>query len=293
MLSLLWFLNSRKKINAFLISDKNNSLPQEFQKYIKSDIDQSLKKYQPDFIIRDMRDSSEEEITHLKKYGKVIVIDDLGNGRRIADKAIDLLPNPDQSKLNNGLSQSDAGFNNQNAFIFGYNFINAISGLNGKTIKKELNFAIYPGNDPDSGYADFLVSLLPDKSNYAILAGKNSCIVKEGKREGIPDFSYAEIILSSRAVISHFGITLYEGAISGCRLLTVNPTQYHSMLSDIAGGFLPLVNLGTVSGIDPVTARSRISEITAIPICTDIDSGDVYKKTISGLDAFFSKINVF
>jgi spore coat polysaccharide biosynthesis predicted glycosyltransferase SpsG len=276
MLSLLWFLNLRKNINAFLLSEKiPDFIPAHLQKYIKKNID-----FTPGLIIRDMRDSSEDEIMKLKKTAKVIVIDDLGPGKRLADIAIDILPNPCET-------------DNQNSsriFIYGYNFISAVSDLKNKIINKDLDFALYPGNSPHSEYIEFLISLLPDKSDYAILNGKDSYLVKNGKKIAAHDISYADIILSSKVVISHFGITLYEGAISGCRLISINPTEYHSNLSEIAEKFLPLANFGVSSDIDKLKARTLIRKAVNYPSYDSVNSQDVYNGIITCLENFYKLI---
>ncbi len=277
MATLLWYLNERKNIKTFLISDAiPDFFPVELRNYVKTNID-----FKPDIIIRDMRDSTEDEITHLKKTGKVIVIDDNGPGRRLADHAIDILPNPDPSERR----KKDSGI-----FIYGYNFLKAVSDLKGKTIKKELDFAIYPGNSPTKEYIDFLISLLPDNSTYTLLNGENSYLVKNGKKLDACNSSYAEIVLSSRVVISHFGITLYEGYISGCRLISINPTPYHSLLSEMAKDFLSLINLGEFKIMDPGEARFLIQEAVKMPLHKNVNSGHVYKKIIAGLENFYELV---
>jgi spore coat polysaccharide biosynthesis predicted glycosyltransferase SpsG len=279
MTSLLWFLNTRKNTTAFLISDKiPDFLPADLRKYIKSNID-----FLPDLIIRDMRDSSEEEINLLKKSAKVIVVDDMGPGRRTADLAIDILPNPDKA-------ETEEISNDGSTFIYGYNFLSAVIDLKGKQIKKDLDFALYPGNNPDPEYINYLTSLLPDNSAYTVLNGRESYLIREGKKTDTKEKAYAETILSSKVIISHFGITLYEGAISGCRLVSINPTQYHSMLSEKAKKFLPLANLGEFSNINKVRARTLIRETIDGHSCDYINAQDVYNKIISGLEYFYKLI---
>ncbi|MFH0977100.1 MAG: hypothetical protein V1874_15065 [Spirochaetota bacterium] len=274
MSSLLWFLNEQKKIKTALIADSiPEHFPAELKRYIKPDFD-----FIPELIIRDMRDSYAEEITRLKKISKVLVIDDNGPGRKNADIAIDILPNPDTAGKN-----FNAGI-----FIYGYNFLKAVNSLNNKLIKKETDFSVYPGNSADTEYINFLISLLPEDSAFAVLNGRNSFITNKNKKTAINDSpeAYANIILSSKSLISHFGITLYEGFASGCRIFTVNPGKYHSHLADMAKEHLRLVNLGEYNSLDIEKARLLIKENISKPLCTEINAGDVYKKIISGLDNF-------
>ena len=70
-----------------------------------------------DLVIRDMRDSSEEDIKFFKKTAPVLVIDDTGPGRLFADHVIDLLPNP----VNRIVPEK--------MFLYGYNFISEINTM--------------------------------------------------------------------------------------------------------------------------------------------------------------------
>ena len=70
MSSLAWFLNESKNIKTYLILERlPESFPLELKKYVKTGID-----FSPDIIIRDMRNSSEEEIKGLKKISKVFLL---------------------------------------------------------------------------------------------------------------------------------------------------------------------------------------------------------------------------
>ena len=66
----------------------------------------------PDIIIRDMRDSTVEEMQELRCVAKVLAVDDIGEGRDAADWCIDLLPNP-------GLGSSNDFVFQQRHFVFG------------------------------------------------------------------------------------------------------------------------------------------------------------------------------
>jgi spore coat polysaccharide biosynthesis predicted glycosyltransferase SpsG len=272
MCSLLWYLNERKNIKAFLISDyTGDSFPSVLKKYSKTNFD-----FLPDIIIRDMRDSSEDEIERLKKTSPVIVIDDNGQGRKAADHAIDILPNPEAKNKE---------FNNK-IFLYGYNFLTALLELNNKNLKKELDFAIYPGNSASSEFIGFLTSLLPEKSSYAMLTGKNSYLIKNGKKENLKESLYAETILSSKAVISHFGITLYESFIAKCKIISINPSEYHSKLADMAGDYLHITNLGESAKLNAADAKVSIKKATQISLCREINAADVFRKVIDGLENF-------
>ncbi len=276
MSSLLWYLNECKSIKTFLVSDKMpDSFPIELKKYYINNFD-----FLPDIIIRDMRDSSADEITQLKKTAPVLVIDDNGPGRKTADHAIDILPNPeaDNQKFNSKI------------FIYGYNFIAALRELKDKNFKKELDFAVYPGNSANNEYIDFLLSLLPENSDYAVLNGKDSYVIKHRKKNHIEQSSYAEIILSAKAVISHFGITLYEGFIANCRIISINPTAYHSKLADMAKDYLHLTNLGEHTNLNIEESKLLIKKAAQKPLCSEVNAADVYRKVTDGLENFCEMI---
>jgi hypothetical protein len=274
MCSLLWYLNEYKNIRAFLVSDIiYNSIPDALKKYYKTDID-----FSPDIIIRDMRDSSEDEIVFLKRTAPVLAIDDNGPGRKAADNAIDILPNPEAEKKE---------FNSR-IFIYGYNFLKALQGLKNKKINKDLDFVLYPGNSAGPDYIDLFASLLPEKSDYAVLQGDNSFVIKNGNKKNSMESSYAETILSSKAVISHFGITLYEGSLAGCKIIAINPSEYHSKLTDMAGDYLNAINLGVDANLKITDAKIIIKKAVQSPLCSAVKAADVYRKVIDGLENFCS-----
>jgi hypothetical protein len=228
-----------------------------------------------------MRDSSKDEIESLRETCKVTSIDDNGRGRMIADYAIDILPNPEEVI-------KKAGLKHKNIFLYGYNFINDLFRIKNKTIKKYLDFAIYPGNSVDTEKIDFFTSLLPINSSFAILKGKDSYVVINGVRKQLKESSYAETILSSKSLISHFGITLYEGFISGCKLFAINPTPYHSLLADMAVDDLGLFNLGIYDKINKEETANILNKSVKSPLCETINAKDVYKTTMDNLEEFYN-----
>ncbi len=274
MTSLLWFFNENKKVRTYLLCPSvPDSYPPELLQYVKPDID-----FSPDIIFRDMRDSSEQEITNLKKSGKIITIDDNGPGRKLADHAIDILPNPDAAT-------KVLPYEN---FIYGYNFLKSLSEIREKEIKKEVAFAIYPGNAAKDEYIDFLISLLPENSGYAILKGKDSFIVKNGVKRSLNESAHAETIISSQVLISHFGLTIYEGYISQCRLVTINPSEYHSRLSELVREKFKLENLGVYSKINNKEAIITIKKTAQSPLTGSVKTKNVYNKIIEGLEEFYN-----
>jgi hypothetical protein len=276
MASLADFLNRKKHAQAFLISnEKPEFLPSLIYDYISPEIEPGTT-----CIIRDIRDSNIDDIRNLKKNHKVIAVDDCGPGRNIADLAIDLLPNLTYA------------INNKELFIYGYNFADSIRRLNRKHIAKTIDCTIYCGLNPSSDTVAFFLSLIPPHSTCAILSGNNSLLFKDGELSSLLK-SHAEILLSSIMLISHFGITLYEGYIAGCRLLSINPTEYHSQLADIATKEIGVINLGISSTIKIDQARSNISTAMKNPFTDTINSAIVLEKIEKGLEEFYSRIQPF
>ncbi|HOT43275.1 MAG TPA: hypothetical protein PLM53_00945 [Spirochaetota bacterium] len=276
MASLAFHINRHTPLKAYLVCErKPGFLPELFDDCIVNAI-------RPDsaFIIRDKRDSTISDMEALQSHGRVIAIDDCGPGRGQADLAIDLLPNLQYSSYDKDL------------FIFGFTFADSVMKLGVRTVTKDIDFAVYCGISPPQRTIAAITALIPVKYSYAVLAGATQTLFKDGTAEPL-NKSYAEILMSSKVLITHFGITLYEGLISGCKIITINPTEYHSRLSDIAGDGIDLVNLGVIDAIDPSQARSAISgSLTAVG-SSAVAPPEINEAIKTGLDLFISRIRPF
>ena len=188
-----------------------------------------------DLILRDMRDSTVEEIEELQKKAPVIAIDDHGPGRSVASQAIDLLPNPTAKTDNQALHPE--------AFLFGHTFANDMNHSPQGT-DRSIDMLLYRGADPTEEYDLFLRSLVPGGASALFMGGGSSFFLSKTGEEtpGSPNLSFGRAMLASRLLVSHFGISLYEGHVTACTLGALNPTEYHSTLTDMAE--LPLTNLG-------------------------------------------------
>jgi len=184
----------------------------------------------------------------------------------------------DRIRENNGDYRPDS-------FIYGYNFQNSVRDLGETTILKDIDISIYCGADPSEKSMDDLLALVPVDATVALLMGEDSEIIKNGKRKPNKTRSYGETILASRVLLSHFGITLYEGHISRCRLISLNPTQYHSDLADQATE-LDIMNLGTAGQFDTNIAKREISAMIESAKTESITPGEVNKKIFMKLNNF-------
>ena len=234
-----------------------------------------------DLVIRDMRDSSEAEILELKKKAKVVVVDDLGKGRNKADSAIDLLPNLIYPVKDTGSFP----------FISGFNFSREIDMLGASEVRKTIDFCVYAGALKDDRYVEFLRDCLPSGATAVILNGGEMRGFNIDARS-IEGMSYPLPLLCSRNLVSHFGISLFEGALCGCGLYSVNPTKYHSDLCAAAKPLIDIENFGVYPEIDPQYVKNRLKEALA-GRTRAVDIGCAKDAIHSGLDQFYDRIKPF
>jgi hypothetical protein len=188
-------------------------------------------------IIRDMRDSHPDEIKNLRERAPVLVIDDAGEGRFYADYRIDLLP---------GLY--DENNPREDLFLYGYNFTRSVRSITLESIEKNNDLLIYGGTIERRSFAEELVRFLPHNIKYTIADPKI-------------ESSYAKTLISSKLLLTHFGIMLYEALLSRCSVAVINPSQYHQMLTEKAAGNYPLFDLGQTSDMDFRNTADSIIEI--------------------------------
>ncbi len=289
MTSLLWYLIISKNINAYIVLDHLPPFfPDELKAHWKTEFTPK-----PDLIIRDMRDSTASEIRALSEISRVLIIDDNGEGREIADHLIDILPTTENTGRNKNREPD-------NLFIYGYGFMNSLHTITGKShapkditeqkpdkiIEKKIDLSIYPGFPPSKEYTDFLIGLLPADSKYAILRGDRSYLQIEGKRYGFSGESYAETLLSSKVLISHFGILLYEAYLSECRIVCINPSPYHSRLAERVKDHLGIENLGEYTALNRKRAQKIIGESIQKPLSDRINVQGVYLTVLESLERF-------
>lgn len=226
-------------------------------------------------IIHDRRDSTVEEILSLKLRGRVVTVDDCGDGRTVADACIDLLPNLTYKQQE------------KNSFIYGYNFIESLRAAGRIEINKNIDVAIYAGFNPASETILALRSLVPEQAVCAILTGNNQ-VLSQGNIERPLNLPYSEILSASKVFISHFGIALYEAHLAQCRLISVNPTEYHARLADSVRNDLGVLNMGTLNSVDRRQAREMLSQCILNPLAEKVNPEIMLDKTRAGLEHFYS-----
>jgi spore coat polysaccharide biosynthesis predicted glycosyltransferase SpsG len=226
MSSLMSYIhyNTDYKI-SMVCKDTPSFLAAELQKNITNNIQGNTS-----LIIRDMRDSRDEDISKLQNHGPVLVIDDMGPGREIADFAWDILPNP------------QSGNYRKNLFIYGYSFMSDIKNLSIK--ERDIDFSVYIGMNPSKKEIEYVLSLLPEGSITAFLMGEKSLIFT-GYNFSKLDMNPLQAMARSHSLITHFGLTMYEGLLMKLNVFTLNPSKYHSDLCNMIINDNPIINLGT------------------------------------------------
>ncbi|MBN2769303.1 MAG: hypothetical protein JXR90_01265 [Spirochaetes bacterium] len=201
-----------------------------------------------EILIRDMRDSTKDAASLLAaKYRRIISIDDAGY-TSLYNKNIDLLPRAEHP--------IETGYGNF-PFVFGYHFSKAINDLH-STPEKDLDLLIYTG----FGNNDYPLLSENQSLEIAFFNGSN-CYYKGSTLSGS---SYYNLLFKSKNFLSHFGLSLYEAYICNCNIFALNPSDYHSKLTDNEKR-IPVINLGTFANINKElqsTLKKTILEKTAL-----------------------------
>lgn len=165
-------------------------------------------------IVRDKRDSSAQEITKLKQNAKVIVIDDIGSGRDVADKAIDFLPNLKYEY-------------NDNFFVPGFSYYNYINSNKDKIIEKQKQILLYSPCKEDNNFLEML-----QKTGYEIkIAGENGVV-------------FEKELLLSKVFVSHFGVSFFEANFAKTKIASIAISDYHLDLAVNVQKEMGLCNVG-------------------------------------------------
>ncbi|HPJ39468.1 MAG TPA: hypothetical protein PLT75_13560, partial [Spirochaetota bacterium] len=202
-----------------------------------------------------------------------------GEGRNVADWCVDLLPNP---VLGSG---NDFDFQ-QRHFIFGYNFISSISEQQDINTGRTIDVMLYCGNDPDREYLEKLLGLLPGNITCAVAAGEKSYIVKGGKRQVLRNSSYGDLLFSSKVVVTHFGLLVYEALLSGAGVITINPSEYHSELAQYIAEKSDVKNLGTSDSFSEKLFRETLDTMLNADTIARVNPEEMYRQVVQNLERF-------
>jgi len=132
--------------------------------------------------------------------------------------------------------------------------------------------------------------MLPRGSDWFLLGkGRPVYFGRDGSRTH-PAAGYAEMLLSSRVAVTHFGVFLYEAGVSGCGLVTVNPTEYHSGLAEIAGRSMELTNLGVFPGAGREASSRMIMEALGSVTVREMGRDETAARVKASIDRCVSAI---
>ncbi len=128
------YMNEKHDFNiSFLIQSGNYPVPHEFSTMLISSLPTSC-----NLIIRDMRNSTKQEMLALCEIAPVLAVDDAGEGKNSAGNSINLLPLPSSSSAQ---IQTD-----YSRFLYGYTFTQGIKELRDESIQeRDIDVTIYAG----------------------------------------------------------------------------------------------------------------------------------------------------
>jgi hypothetical protein len=232
-----------------------------------------------DLIIRDRRDSTRDEIESLMKKAPVIVIDDCGEGRSFACGAIDCLPDLEHWKGDRSFKESP--------FLFGLTFAQTINDAAGRSFDKDIDLCVYTGHDPSDEYRKYLLAAVPGGMTAVLCDGSRNLMVRDGKTTDDGP-AYPEALLRSKILLTHYGVTLFEGKLCGCALATVNPTTYHDALADRVRNYLGMINFGLSDTATPEKMKKGLKE--TIPLAQRIDVDTVRRQIVMHTDLFIARL---
>ena len=272
MMALASLINSKNDFKAYIINQKTFIEGyREFDDIILNDIHPETK-----FLIRDMRDSSQDQIEKLKKIAPVLVIDDLGEGANYADLKISILPDPQTNT------------HDIKKFLFGYNFSESIKSLQPKHFyNKDIDIAFYTGYKPDINYVSLITNLFPANSTYAVLSGNESFLFQNGEKKNF-NLKFSEAILRSKILISHFGLCIYEGFACRSVPMTINPTEYHGILTKIVQKEMGIIDLGLLDTLDKNKAAEIIKKTLADIKAEPVSPEEVLNRIINSENEFYN-----
>ncbi len=232
-------------------------------------------------IIRDMRDSERDDILTLKSIAPVLVIDDSGDGRRFADYALNILPLP---------SEGSAGIKPESRlFIYGYNFTAGIDSLKISGISdREIDLTVYAGYNPADEIVSSIKESVPSGAKSVLLAaGSGVALTGVYNPQGL---DYAGILSRSKILVTHFGLTMYEGDACGCSIIALNPTHYHSRLTDTVSGEFRIIYSSLYHELNRERLSASIEHELKNYIDKKISPADTLARIAAGTNNFIAYI---
>ncbi|UTC61250.1 methyltransferase domain-containing protein [Treponema sp. OMZ 787] len=203
-------------------------------------------------IVLDRFKTSEDEMAFFKNKGPVLVIDEGGTGRRLADFILDILPS-----LDNVSSSDDGAMSELVPNLFSPELIslpvNRRKQIPGHRLLKNRKIHLAPKKTKvlvvcggENSYrmslpvAQILASLKFNVSVIDINLGFEDIKRCDGKVKAFSRIdNLKERLCEWDLVVTHYGFTAFEALAAGCYVLLVSPTDYHYKLG-LAAGFTSL-----------------------------------------------------
>lgn len=206
---------------SFSINYGNELLKSEIQNngFDFSYIDDLLKSDNKNITIIDKRETDKELIKRISKVSKVIIIDSIGGEREYADIVIEMLPSLEGEDKSNLV----------NIRPFSLTILN--------TIDKN---SVYDKNAPILIYLGFIDELKKNVVDIVSkIKGKKFILIddsdnfKNYENIEVKKFSTNIFNIPLSAVITYYGLTAFEAISFSIPVVLINPTDYHSRLSDL------------------------------------------------------------
>lgn len=271
MLNLAVHLNRKNNFSASIFLTQNEyPLEEKFNGLTTTAISADT-----DLIIKDMRDSTIEEMNSLRRIAPVLTIDDSGTGRDLADYIINLLPVP---SVNGNAVKPETSL-----FIYGYNFTEGISLLiDNNSLTKDIDVTVYAGYNPAPELISSIRESIPDSADTVLLKGGEAVNLSGDVLKS--ETPYAEIISRSKIVITHFGLTMFEADACRCKIAALNPTLYHSKLTEIVSADFDVIYSGEYNTLSPEILKNRIEAELKNNTETMISPEEILKKINNGTE---------
>lgn len=278
MLNLAVRINRSNTLSASILLRQNEfPLPEKWNNILVESIPQDIS-----LIIRDMRDSSIDEIVLLKQIAPVIVIDDSGPGRMYAKHVINLLPLPSEDCKN---IKPDTSL-----FLYGYNFTEGINLLTEKnTPGSNIDIAVYAGYNPSDELVSSIRNSIPLETNSILLKGGKATPLT-GKFSQL-EVSYTEILVRTKIIITHFGLTMFEADACGCKIASLNPTEYHTKLTETVKKNFNIIYSSDYNSFAPDVLQTIIRHELAEATSKNYHLSEIIKKINSGTENFIDFIS--
>ncbi len=252
-------------------------LPDELEDLRRSSVSKKTS-----LIIRDMRDSDAKEMDWLKKTAPVLALDDAGPGGGLANHRLNLLPSPPGTRKDHDYNPS--------LFLCGYNFARSLHELKNREFHRSIDLVIYPGSRPSQKILARYRDLVPIDRSAGFFYNNRFHITGSQSLPQKFENTFAGILLSSRVLLTYFGISLFEGHAAGCRLGVLDPGDYHNSLTSQLE-WPTLHNLGTWHSINTEKVKTEIGRIIGEAENNPSEPKKIYRDIIERCSQFKKMID--